>query len=71
MDKEPIYGVDPFQEAHLYHTTQEAAEIIDNIGIVRFLELLQLENPQQDVLVGRLINFIEHNWKELTKEVYI
>jgi len=71
MDKEAIYGVDPFQEAHLYHIVAEAGEIVDNIGIVRFLELLQLENPQQDVLVGRLLNFIDKNWEELTKEVYI
>jgi hypothetical protein len=55
----------------MYHTVEEAGEIIDNIGIVKFMEMLQLNNPQQDVLVGRLINFIEHNWKELTKEVYI
>jgi hypothetical protein len=62
---------DVYEEAHMYHTVEEAGEIIDNIGIVKFMEMLQLNNPQQDVLVGRLINFIEHNWKELTKEVYI
>jgi hypothetical protein len=62
---------DVYEEAHMYHTVEEAGEIIDNIGIVKFMEMLQLNNPQQDVLVGRLLNFIEHNWEELTKEVYI
>ena len=62
---------DVYEEAHLYHTLEEAGEIIDNIGIVKFMEMLQLNNPQQDVLVGRLINFIDKNWQELTKEVYI
>jgi hypothetical protein len=62
---------DVYEEAHLYYTVEEAGEIIDNIGIVKFMEMLQLNNPQQDVLVGRLLNFIDKNWEELTKEVYI
>jgi hypothetical protein len=64
-------NMDVFEEAHMYKVIEEAGEIIDAIGIVRFLEMLQLYNPQQDVLVGRLINFIDKNWEELTKEVYI
>ena len=60
-----------YEEAHMYKVIDEASEMVDEVGIVRFLEMLKLKNPQQDVLVGRVIDHIEKNWNELTKEVYI
>lgn len=60
-----------YEEAHMYKVIDEASEMVDELGILRFLERLHIKNPQQDVLVGRVINHIKKNWNELTKEVYI
>lgn len=60
-----------YEEAHMYKVIDEASEMVDELGILRFLETLHIKNPQQDVLVGRVINYIKKNWNELTKEVYI
>lgn len=60
-----------YEEAHMYKVIDEASEMVDELGILRFLEMLQMKNPQQDVLVGRVIDHIEKNWNELTKEIYI